>query len=81
MTPYVGGLAQTPISGISGTSTTVSGLTKGVTYTFKVAAVTGIPVGLAIPSLYWLEFLCYHLARAWKTLFAYQFLTVAKRKS
>lgn len=50
-------------------------------YTFEVAAVTGIPVGLAIPSLQWLEVLCYHWARVWKTLFAYQFLTVAKRKS
>lgn len=50
-------------------------------YSFEVAAVTGIPVGLAIPSLQWLEVLCYHWARVWKTLFAYQFLTVAKRKS
>jgi SAM-dependent methyltransferase len=50
-------------------------------YTFEVAAVTGIPVGLAVPALGWTESLCYHLARAWKTLFAYQFLTVAKPKS
>lgn len=50
-------------------------------YTFEVTAVTGIPVGLAIPALQWLEVLCYHWARIWKTLFAYQFLTVAKRKS
>jgi SAM-dependent methyltransferase len=49
-------------------------------YTFEVAGVTGIPVGLAIPSLRWLDGVCYHLARAWKTLFAYQFLTVAKLK-
>jgi len=50
-------------------------------YTFEVAEVTGIPVGLAYPSLEWLEVLCYHLARVWKTLFAYQFLSVAKLKS
>lgn len=50
-------------------------------YSFEIAEVTGIPVGLAIPSLGWLEALCYHLARGWKTLFAYQFLSVAKLKS
>ena len=50
-------------------------------YSFEIAEVTGIPVGLAIPSLGWLEVLCYHLARGWKTLFAYQFLSVAKPKS
>lgn len=50
-------------------------------YSFEIAEVTGIPVGLAIPSLGWLEVLCYHFARGWKTLFAYQFLSVAKLKS
>ncbi|MBZ2186869.1 MAG: class I SAM-dependent methyltransferase [Bryobacter sp.] len=50
-------------------------------YSFSLADVTGIPVGLAIPALSWLEALCYHLARAWKTLLAYQFLVVANRKS
>ncbi len=56
------------------------GLFERSGYTFQVADVTGIPVGLAIPSLGWLDSVCYHLARGWKTLFAYQFLTVAKPK-
>ena len=57
------------------------GLFKRSGYSFEIAEVTGIPVGLAIPSLGWLEVLCYHLAQGWKTLFAYQFLSVAKPKS
>jgi SAM-dependent methyltransferase len=48
-------------------------------YAMEVARVTGIPIGLAMPQLGWMEGLCYHLARVWKTLFAYQFLVVAKR--
>lgn len=49
----------------------------------KVAA-TGIPIGLALPR--WAETppvrlserLCYALARLWKTMFAYQFVVVAR---
>ncbi len=47
----------------------------------EVAEVSGIPVGLAMPALQWLEVVCYYCARAWKTLFAYQFLVIARRKS
>lgn len=50
-------------------------------YEVQLAEVTGIPVGLALPSLSWLESVCYHFAHIWKNLFAYQFLTVAKPKS
>jgi SAM-dependent methyltransferase len=57
------------------------GLFERAGYHLMVAEVTGIPVGLAIPALGWLEGVCYHLARGWKTLFAYQFLAVAKPKS
>ncbi len=57
------------------------GLFERAGYEFEVAEVTGIPVGLAIPALGWLEGVCYYLARGWKTLFAYQFLVVAKLKS
>jgi SAM-dependent methyltransferase len=45
---------------------------------------SGIPVGLALPSfdgslpVRWAEWFCYHAARVWKTLFAYQFIVVAK---
>jgi len=49
-------------------------------YQMEVREVTGIPVGLAIPALSWLEGVCYHLARGWKTLFGYQFLVEAKPK-
>lgn len=58
-----------------------AGLFARAGYGFEVAEVTGIPVGLAVPALGWLERVCYHLARGWKTLFAYQFLAVAKLKS
>jgi SAM-dependent methyltransferase len=50
-------------------------------YTFAVQAVTGIPVSLVVPQLGLFDGVCYYLARAWKTLFAYQFLVVAKQKS
>ena len=40
VTPYVGATAQTPVLvGSAATSTTVTGLTNGTTYTFKVAAI------------------------------------------
>jgi 2-polyprenyl-3-methyl-5-hydroxy-6-metoxy-1,4-benzoquinol methylase len=50
-------------------------------YQMHVEKVTGIPVSLAAPRLGWMEGLCYHLARGWKTLFAYQFLVTARPKS
>jgi SAM-dependent methyltransferase len=52
----------------------------------EVYDVSGIPLGLAFAkfSESWPvrmgEWVCYHLARIWKTLFAYQFLVVAKPK-
>jgi titin len=46
ITPYVGPTAQTPVSSSgTGTSKVVTGLTNGSTYTFKVAAVTGVGTG------------------------------------
>lgn len=55
-------------------------------FELEVYDVSGIPVGLAFASMAdsWLvkmgEWGCYQLARIWKTLFAYQFLVVAKPK-
>ena len=40
VTPYSGVTAQTATTGLSGSSATITGLTKGTAYTFKVAAVT-----------------------------------------
>ena len=57
------------------------GLFERSGYSFEIAEVPGIPVGLAIPSLGWLDVLCSHLARGCTTLFAYQYLSVAKLKS
>ena len=49
MTPYVGGTAQSPVQvGPSATSTTVSDLTNGTSYTFKVTATNA--VGTSAPS-------------------------------
>jgi hypothetical protein len=45
---------------------------------------TGTPVALALPSLegtwlvHALEWISYGLARVWQTLFAYQFIVVAR---
>ncbi len=50
-------------------------------YGLEVLEVTPIPVGLIAPSLQWTERLCYYFAVAWRTLFAYQFLVQAKRRS
>ena len=46
VTPYIGSTAQTPVSvGASTTSTTVTGLTNGTSYTFKVAATNAVGTG------------------------------------
>jgi predicted phage tail protein len=46
VTPYIGGNAQTPIlTGSASTSYTVTGLTNGTTYTFRVAAINAIGTG------------------------------------
>jgi len=39
VTPYIGATAQTPVLAPPGTSATVSGLTNGATYSFRIAAV------------------------------------------
>ena len=44
VTPYVGGIAKTPVSSKK-TKVTVTGLTNGVSYTFVVAAVAGSATG------------------------------------
>src|SRR6185437_10809310 len=47
ITPYIGGVAQTPIvTGSVGTSFTVTGLTNGSTYTFTVAAANSSGYGV-----------------------------------
>ncbi len=46
ITPYIGGIAQTPITtGTTATTRTVTGLTNGTTYTFTVAATNGSGTG------------------------------------
>jgi len=46
VTPYVGGSAQTPIAtGSAATSYTVTGLTNGTAYTFRVAAINAVGTG------------------------------------
>jgi hypothetical protein len=52
ITPYVGGVAQAPIStGSTATAYTVAGLTNGTAYTFTVAAITIDGVGAdSVPS-------------------------------
>jgi len=57
------------------------GLFERSGYSMAIAEVTPIPVGLVAPGLQWMEALCYHCAVVWKTLFAYQFLVLAKQRS
>jgi peptidoglycan/xylan/chitin deacetylase (PgdA/CDA1 family) len=46
ITPYIGSTAQTPITtGSTGTSRTVTGLTNGTAYTFRVAAINAAGTG------------------------------------
>ena len=46
VTPYIGTTAQTPVSvARPATSKTITGLTGGTAYTFKVAAVNAIGTG------------------------------------
>jgi 2-polyprenyl-3-methyl-5-hydroxy-6-metoxy-1,4-benzoquinol methylase len=54
-------------------------------YSVETCRPSGIPVGLALPSLdgtlpvRFAERLCYDAARLWKRLFAYQFIVTARR--
>jgi parallel beta-helix repeat protein len=50
VTPYLGGIAQTPIPLGVVNSTTVAGLTNRAIYTFMIAAVNGFGTGLAVES-------------------------------
>ena len=60
-------------------------LFRGHGYEFESVRPSGIPVGLAFPSkadslpVRTAEWLCYQAARAWKRMFAYQFVVVARR--
>ena len=48
VTPYIGGVGQTPVQvGASASSATITGLTNGTSYTFKVAASSAIGTGQA----------------------------------
>ncbi|MEU0517986.1 putative Ig domain-containing protein [Streptosporangium sp. NPDC006007] len=51
VTPYIGGVAQTPVSyDASATTRTLTGLTPAVSYTFTVAAVNAFGTGSASPA-------------------------------
>jgi hypothetical protein len=50
VTPYIGSTAQTPVQ-VTGTTTQVTGLTNGTSYTFKVSATNAIGTsGQSLPS-------------------------------
>ncbi len=61
VTPYIGGVAQTTITGINSSPYIVTGLTNGTTYTFKVSATNSVGTGtsalsnsvtIAVPTIY-----------------------------
>jgi len=61
ITPYIGGTAQTPITGISSSPYTITGLTNGTAYTFTVSATNSAGTGtsassnavtIAVPTIY-----------------------------
>ena len=50
ITPYIGAAAQSPILAPNATTATVSGLTNGSTYSFRVAAANSIGLGAQSPN-------------------------------
>gem|GEM_PF-162324 len=52
ITPYIGATAQTPITGITSSPYTVTGLTNGTTYRFTVSAINSVGTGTSSYSNY-----------------------------